>query len=160
MPRTTQAALTELADRLHSSAIHLLRRLRTQDAAAGLSAPRLSALSVIVFAGPVRMSDLAAAEQVRLPTISRLVSELERQKLVERIADESDARVQRVRATRAGRALLEAGRTRRVQELAGSLAKLGATERRTLARAADLLEQLSRPTAPASHRRAPPRGKG
>jgi len=160
MPRATQGALTELADRLHSSAIHLLRRLRTQDAAAGLSAPRLSALSVIVFSGPVRMSDLAAAEQVRLPTISRLVSELERQGLVERIADESDARVQRVRATRAGRTLLEAGRARRVQELAGGLAKLGATERRTLARAADLLEQLSRPTVPATRRSAAPRGKG
>ena len=157
MARATQDDLTELADRLHSSAIHLLRRLRTQDAAAGLSAPRLSALSVIVFAGPIRMSDLAAAEQVRLPTISRLVSELERQGLVDRIPDESDARVQRVRATRAGRTLLEAGRARRVQELAGALAKLGEQERRTLARAAELLERVSRP--PSTPRRATARGK-
>ena len=87
MTRPPQAALAELADRLHSSAIHLLRRLRVQDSAAGLSAPRLSALSVIVYAGPIRMSDLATAEQVRLPTISRLVRELERDHYVERVAD-------------------------------------------------------------------------
>ena len=154
MTRTRQDDLTELADRLHSSAIHLLRRLRTQDAAAGLTAPRLSALSVIVYAGPVRMSDLAAAEQVRPPTISRLVSELERQGLVDRIGDKSDARVQRVRATRAGRTLLEAGRTRRVKELADALAMLGAAERRTLAHAADLLERLARPPVPEARRRS------
>jgi DNA-binding MarR family transcriptional regulator len=154
MSPTKQVGLTELADRLHSSAIYLLRRLRVQDAAAGLSAPRLSALSVIVYAGPVRMSDLAAAEQVRLPTISRLVSDLERDGLVERIRDERDARVQRVRATRAGRAVLEAGRARRVQDLAGALAALSAEQRRTLATAAELLENLSRPSAPTVRRRS------
>src|SRR5262245_6775395 len=146
MPARKQAQLVDLADRLHSSAIHLLRRLRGQDTAAGLSAPRLSALSVIVFGGPIRMSDLAAAEQVRLPTISRLVSDLEREGYVERVADESDGRVQRVQATHAGRALLDAGRSRRVRELAGSLAGLTPAEQRTLAEAATLLEQISRPS--------------
>jgi DNA-binding MarR family transcriptional regulator len=146
MPARKQAQLVDLADRLHSSAIHLLRRLRGQDAAAGLSAPRLSALSVIVYAGPIRMSDLAAAEQVRLPTISRLVSELEREGYVERVADEKDGRVQRVRATHGGRALLDAGRARRVRELASALAALTPVEQRTLADAATLLEQLSRPS--------------
>ena len=97
MTARKQAPLVDLADRLHSSAIHLLRRLGGQDTAAGLSGPRLSALSVMVFAGPIWMSDLAAAEQVRLPTISRLVSDLEREGLVERVADETDRRVQRVR---------------------------------------------------------------
>jgi DNA-binding MarR family transcriptional regulator len=150
MTRPPQVALAELADRLHSSAIHLLRRLRVQDAAAGLSAPRLSALSVIVYAGPIRMSDLAAAEQVRLPTISRLVRELERDAYVERVADPGDGRVQRVQATRAGRSLLEAGRARRVQELTAALAALSNTEQRTLARAASLLEHLARPTPPAA----------
>jgi DNA-binding MarR family transcriptional regulator len=148
MTRPPQAALAELADRLHSSAIHLLRRLRVQDTAAGLSAPRLSALSVIVYAGPIRMSDLAAAEQVRLPTISRLVRDLEGDGYVERVADPADGRVQRVQATRAGRSLLEAGRARRVQELAKALAALNAGEQRALARAADLLERVSRPVPP------------
>ena len=61
---------TELADRLHSAAIHLLRRLRREDDASGLGAPQLSALSVIVFAGPITLGALARAEQVRPPTIS------------------------------------------------------------------------------------------
>jgi DNA-binding MarR family transcriptional regulator len=152
MRSRTQPDLTDLADRLHSSAIHLLRRLRVQDDAAGLSAPRLSALSVIVYGGPIRMSDLAAAEQVRLPTISRLVAELVRAGLVERVADPADRRVQRVRATPAGRRLLDAGRRRRVQKLAEALAAFGEADRRTLARAAGLLEKLAHPTVAAKRR--------
>src|ERR1043165_1559992 len=100
------------ADRLHSAAIHLLRSLRAVDHATGLSGPRLSALSVIVFAGPIAMSDLAAAEQVRPPTITKLVAELERLGLVERSRDADDLRGVKVRATARGRRLLEEGRQR------------------------------------------------
>jgi DNA-binding MarR family transcriptional regulator len=131
-----------LADRLHSAAIRLLRRLRAEDAASGVSAPRLSALSVLVFAGPHTIGELAAAEQVRPPTISRLVRDLERDGLVEREADSHDARVQRVRATAAGRALLAAGRRRRVSRLAASVAELDPDERRALEAALPLLERL------------------
>ena len=66
----------EIAEQLHSSAIHLLRKLRREDATSGLNAPRLSALSVVVFAGPVTLGDLAAAEQVRPPTMTRIVDAL------------------------------------------------------------------------------------
>lgn len=135
-----------VADRLHSAAIHLLRRLRLEDEAAGLSAPRLSALSVIVFAGPITIGDLAAAEQVRPPTISRLVKELEREGLVTRDRDPEDGRVQRLQATARGRRTLEEGRRRRVAKLAADLARLPAAERRLLAQAADVLEKLSRPS--------------
>ena len=142
-----------LADRLHSAAIHLLRRLRSEDVGTGLSAPRLSALSVIVFAGPIAMSDLAAAEQVRPPTISRLVKDLEREGLVRRLPDPNDGRVQRVEATREGARLLHEGRRRRVAALAADLARLPAQRRSLLARAADILEDLAlpeeRPTPPA-----------
>src|SRR5947209_19641778 len=87
----------ELADRLHSAAIHLLRRLRREDDASGLPAPQLSALSVIVFGGgPITLGQLARAEQVRPPTISKLIVELEQQGLVEREADGADRRVVRV----------------------------------------------------------------
>jgi len=41
----------KVAEQMHSAAIHLLRKLRREDAQSGLNAPRLSALSVIVFAG-------------------------------------------------------------------------------------------------------------
>jgi DNA-binding MarR family transcriptional regulator len=135
-----------VADRLHSAAIHLLRRLRGEDDATGLSAPRLSALSVIVFAGPISLTDLAAAEQVRLPTVSRLVKELEAAGLVRRARDPQDERVQRVSATSRGRRLLMEGRRRRVTRLAAEVAALNPADRKTLARAATLLEGLARPT--------------
>ena len=83
----------ELADRLHSAAIHLLRRLRRQDDASGLPAPQLSALSVIVFGGRITLGDLAQAEQVRPPTITRVVAALEEDGLVERVSASDDRRV-------------------------------------------------------------------
>src|ERR1041385_5653583 len=89
----------DLADRLHSAAIHLLRRLRREDDASGLPAPQLSALSVIVFGGPITLGALADAEQVRPPTITRLVEKLESAGLVERTSDATDKRVSRVEAT-------------------------------------------------------------
>lgn len=135
----------EVADRLHSAAIHLLRRLRSEDAASGLSAPRLSALSVIVFAGPLTLGELADAEQVRPPTISRLVKELEAEGLVKRLADPADGRVQRVRATGRGRTLLQEGRERRVAALARDLEALPEDRLATLAEAATLLEHLALP---------------
>lgn len=135
----------QVADRLHSAAIHLLRRLRAEDSASGLSAPRLSALSVIVFAGPLTLGELADAEQVRPPTISRLVKELEVQGLVERLPDPEDGRVQRVRATDQGRDLLHEGRARRVAALTRDLEALPESDLATLARAATLLERLSLP---------------
>lgn len=134
-----------LADRLHSASIHLLRRLRVHDAGTGLTSSRLSALSVVVYAGPIRMSDLAAAEQVRPPTISRLVGDLEAEGLVRRTADPDDGRVQRVEATEAGLRLLEAGRARRVEALAGRIEALTAEEQSVLEAAADILERLALP---------------
>ena len=133
----------EIADKLHSAAIHLLRRLRAEDAETGLSAPRLSALSVVVFAGPVALSDLAAAEQVRLPTISRLIKDLEQEGLVRRLKAGDDARVQRVEATAKGKRLLQEGRRRRVSRLAAELKALTAVERERLGEAAELMERLS-----------------
>jgi len=140
----------QVADQLHSAAIHLLRRLRVEDVRSGLSAPRLSALSVIVFGGPIAMSELAAAEQVRAPTISRLVADLERDGLVARTAGVEDKRVWRIEATPRGRRLLREGRARRVARLAAELRRLPAGERRLLARAAGILRRL---TLPASHPR-------
>ena len=140
-------AAARLADRLHSAAIHLLRRLRAEDAGAGLSAPRLSALSVLVFGGPRTIGELAAAEQVSTPTVSRLVRDLERDGLVVREGDPRDARVQRVRATAAGETLLAAGRRRRVARLAATLAALPPAERAALERAMPLLERIARPDA-------------
>lgn len=131
-----------LADRLHSAAIRLLRVLRAEDEATGLTAPRLSALSVLVYRGPMTVGELAAAEQVRPPSTSRLLTELESLGLVERRRDEDDGRVRRVRATAKGRALLEEGRHRRVSRLAEAVGGLSAGERRALERALGVIETL------------------
>jgi DNA-binding MarR family transcriptional regulator len=134
----------DLADRIHSTAIHLLRRLRREDDASGLSAPRLSALSVIVFGGPVTMGSLATAEQVRVPTMSRLVATLERDGYVRRVPDPDDRRSARLEATSKGRQLLMAGRQRRVEALAESVSSLSAAERKILRDAVPILERLAR----------------
>ena len=132
-----------VADRLHSAAIHVLRRLRVEDKAIGLSGPRASALSVIVFRGPLTMSALAKAEQVRPPTITRLVAGLERRGLVRRVSDARDGRVQLVEATAAGRRLLNRGRALRVARLAQGVAALTKNDQDVLARAAELMDNLA-----------------
>lgn len=145
VPRQVNDPATRLADRLHSAAIHLLRHLRQEDDASGLTAPRLSALSVIVFRGPLTVGELARAEQVRPPTISRLVSDLEEDGLVRRREDSEDRRVRWVEATEEGMRLLQEGRRRRVDRLARRLRSLSKEDMATLVHAAGLLEQLSRP---------------
>lgn len=129
-----------VADRLHSAAIHLLRTLRKQDQASGLSAARLSALSVLVFAGPRTIGQLAKAEQVSAPTMTKLVVGLEDDRLVTRRSDSEDGRVTWVRPTARGRRLLQQGRHRRVAELARRLEDLSGRELETLSKAAEMIE--------------------
>ncbi|MEP7344850.1 MAG: MarR family transcriptional regulator [Gemmatimonadaceae bacterium] len=133
-----------LADRLHSAAIHLLRRLRRQDAASGISGPRLSALSVVVFGGPITLGDLASAEQVRAPTMTRIVQGLERQGLVRRERDVTDRRLVRVEATAKGRTLLLEGRNRRVDTLAHRLEVLSRADLSSLGAGAAVLDEVIR----------------
>src|ERR1051325_4954827 len=113
-PASPPGATGELADRLHSAAIHLLRRLRREDDASGLPAPQLSALSVIVFGGPITLGALADAEQVRPPTFTTLVAVLAAAGRAQRQADADDRRIVPVTATARGARLLQEGRRRRV----------------------------------------------
>ena len=136
--------LRDLANRLHSAAIRLLRTLRREDDGSGLSAPRLSALSVIAFAGPLSLAELAAAEQVRPPTMSRIVDALVAAGLVAREPAPTDRRSVRLTATDRGRRLMEAGRERRVRALVQRLGQLSDYERRALARGVELLERVTR----------------
>ena len=133
-----------VADRLHSAAIHLLRRLRVEDEALGISAPRLSLLSVLVFAGPKRIGELARVEQVEPPTISRLVDGLVRDGLAVREPDPDDARAVRVRTTPTGARTLRRGRARRVETLQTRLATLSPTELATLGEGVEVLERILR----------------
>ena len=142
MARRRDEDPVEVADRLHSAAIHMLRRVRREDTAMGLPGPQLSALSVIVFRGPIPLGVLAEAEQVRPPTMTRIVAALEVAGLVKREIDEADRRSARVRATARGEKMLKEGRLRRVRALARDLAALPAADRARLVSALDVLEGI------------------
>lgn len=142
----------DVADRLHSVAIHLLRHARQVDGQSGLSAARLSALSVLVFGGPRTIGELAASEQVRPPTMSTLVRHLVADRLVRTARDESDRRVVRVSATARARDVLERARRRRGAVLSGLFGSLSTRERSGLVRTLDALERaLARATEPDAH---------
>jgi DNA-binding MarR family transcriptional regulator len=135
-------ALADVAQQLHSVAIHLLRRLRRTDDQMGLSGPRASALSVLVFGGPASLAQLAKAEQVKPPTMVRIVDALEASGLARREADKEDLRAVRIRATAKGRKLLLEGRARRVRQLINLLEGASAAERTALADTVSTLQRL------------------
>src|SRR5882757_5621950 len=132
----------ETADLLHSGAIRLLRLVRTEDAQAGIGPAQLSALSVLVFGGAKTVTELAKLEQVRPPTMSRIVDGLTKKRLVQRVDDAADRRTVRVSATAKGEKLMQAGKARRVKALAGRFQTLSATDLKTLHAAAQLMLRL------------------
>lgn len=133
-----------MATLLHSAAIRLLRTVRREDKLTGISPPRLSALSVLVFGGPMSLADLAAAEEVRAPTMSRIVEGLVTDGLATREADPGNRRKVRIAATDEGRRRLEAGRDRRVRVLTERLRRLADSEQRALARGVEVLDRAVR----------------
>lgn len=132
----------EVAEAIHSAAIRVLRLVRAADAEAEIGPAQLSALSVLVFAGPKTLSELAEVEQVKPPTMSRIVQGLVARGLVDRIPLVDDRRAIRIATTTKGRKLLLAGRDRRVHLLADRLRKLEAHDLRMLGQAAGLLARL------------------
>ena len=141
VPGGDQGQATDLADRLHSAAIHLLRRLRRTDLLTGVSSAQLSALSVLMH-GPCTMGELAAAEQVQPPTISRLILQMEMAGLVGRERDAQDQRLVWVRSTQAGQQVLAQGRALRIAALARAIDTLGSDEQRTLSAGLAALDKL------------------
>jgi DNA-binding MarR family transcriptional regulator len=132
-----------VASALNSGAIHLLRSLATIDRQAGLTAARLSALSVIVFAGPRSLGELAAAEGVAGPTMTRIVDGLVAGGLAERRPDPRDGRAVLIAATEAGQSLMQDAAGRRISAIASAIEALPALDRRRLAASAGLLDRLA-----------------
>ena len=130
------------ADRMHSAAIHLVRRVREVDGAMGITPARASALSVLVFGGARTLTELARAEQVTPATMSKLVSALEAEGLVRREPDPNDARAVRLQATPQARRILERGRARRTEYLDSLFAELTVREREIVRRAAEIVNRL------------------
>jgi DNA-binding MarR family transcriptional regulator len=138
----------EVADRLHSAAIHLLRHARKQDVLSRQGPARLSALSVLVFGGPMTLGQLAEVEQVKAPTMSRIVAGLKRSGLAKIEMDARDSRRIQVSVTLKGERILQQARQRRIQIVAETLAPLVKDELAILRKAAALMEQsLRRPSS-------------
>lgn len=129
------------ADRMHSAAIHLLRHAARQDTLSGQGPARLSALSVLVFAGPKTLGELAAAERVKPPTMSRVVAGLKRTGLVRIQSDEHDQRRVRISVTAKGEHLLQEARKRRIQALAEIFGSLQPDQLEIVSKAAEIIEQ-------------------
>jgi DNA-binding MarR family transcriptional regulator len=130
------------ADRIHSAAIHLLRRVREVDAEMAITPARASALSVLVFGGPRTLTELAQAEQVTTATMSKLVAALEGEGLVRREPHEEDARAVRLHATAKARRILEKGRARRTALLDSLFESLTPAEIETVREAAEILDRI------------------
>ena len=133
-----------VADRLHSAAIHLLRHARRQDVLSRQGPARLSALSVLAFGGPMALGQLAEVEQVKAPTMSRIVAGLKRSGLARIETDAKDGRRIQVRVTPKGKRMLQQARQRRIQIVADTLAPLAKEELAILRKAAALIEQTVR----------------
>ena len=131
-----------MADALHSAAIHLLRRIRREDRASGIGPAQLSALSVLVFGGRMSLGDLAAAEQVRPPTMVRIVQALSQEGLATAESDKEDRRKVVISATARGRKLMLLARQRRVRVLAGLIAGINRSEREQLNDAVKVIREL------------------
>ena len=155
----------ELARRLNSAAVHLMRALRSGPARSGLAAEHQLALTAIVFSGPLSIGTLARREGVGAPAMTKTVGILERQRLVRRTRDATDARVVQVHATAAGRRAVLRRLDGRVVRIARALTELDRSDLRALDAAIGSLERLvvdleSRPLAPAASgpRKRPERG--
>jgi DNA-binding MarR family transcriptional regulator len=146
-PRTS-ADPVEIADALRYAVLRLARLLRQQDDS-GLPPALLAALATIDREGPITLGDLASAERLTPPSITKVVATLEDDGLVERAQDGQDRRVWRVRITAKGRRRLEASRTAKTAWLATRLHELDADALARLAAAIDVLEALARAPAPA-----------
>jgi DNA-binding MarR family transcriptional regulator len=133
----------QVASALNSGAVHLLRSLAAIDKLAGLTPARLSALSVLVFAGPQSLGALAAAEEVAGPTMTRIVDGLAGSGLAERLPDPADGRGVLIAATAAGDSLMRAAAARRITAISAVIESLPPADQRRIAAAAGLLDKIA-----------------
>ncbi len=131
------------ADRLVLAAIRLTRTLQWLARESPLSPAQGGALIVVVHAGRIVAKDLAMHQRVTPATMSRLLDQLEKRKLIRRQPDPGDNRQQWITATTAGAALIAREHEKRIAPLARALQGLTPRERKSLAQASALMETLT-----------------
>lgn len=130
----------QVANRLHSLAIHLLRGARKHDIETGLSPERLSILSILVYVGPKTVNQLAELEQVSAPAITRTVKGLEKQGLIFKARARDDQRVVYVSATTKSRELMEQARAKRIEQIANQIEGLDSEQLSKVIQAIELIK--------------------
>lgn len=143
MPASGAAATTALPTALRVAVMRLARRLRQEGQGEGLTPSQLAALATVDKVGPLTLGELAAAERVQPPSMTRIVGALETAGLLARSTDPADGRVSMVATTRAGRTAIGAVRRQRDAWLESQLRALPAEDAAALARAVDVLELLA-----------------
>lgn len=132
-----------LANALRPAVMRLARRLRQmRDDSLELNSNQLSAMAVLLNVGDLPMGELAAAEKVQPPSMTRIVNGLEQRGLVTRRPDAHDRRSSRVSLTEEGRQILLANRRRRDQWLARRIAELDPGEVEVLRQCVRILEKV------------------
>lgn len=134
--------VTELGSRLRLAMARLVRRARQEATTAEMTPSMLSAVSVIANLGSPTLGELAAAERVTPPTVTKIVARLEDAGLVVREQDPNDRRIARARLTDAGRRFVDRTRSRAGAYMARRLKTLSEDEREVLAAAVPILERL------------------
>jgi DNA-binding MarR family transcriptional regulator len=144
MVRTSRTTSAQLAAMLRDSITRLNRRLRRARPMGDLTVTQFSALTSLELAGALSPRELAEAERVQPPTLTKIVAKLEDRGLVQRSPHPTDGRQVILSATEAGRAVVAEKQRKNDEWLAKRLATLTADERETLRRAAEILGQISR----------------
>ena len=149
MARTTlaqsaaeHAAVVDQANRLYLALTRTGRSLRTTSETP-IGPGAFSTLWTITGQGPTRLTDLAAAEGVTRPTMTRIIDALEQRGYVARRPDPDDGRAQLVAATRRGRALIAQGRAVRVKALASRIETLPPEQAADIDQTISILEALA-----------------
>ncbi|MEU5939568.1 MarR family transcriptional regulator [Micromonospora sp. NPDC047548] len=134
----------QLAPQLRDAITRLNRRVRQARPVGDLTVTQLSALTSLKLAGALTPRELADAERVQPPTMTKIVAKLEERGLVQRTPHPTDGRQVILAATEGGRAVLDQFERARNEWLASRLAALTEDERDTLRRAAEILQQIAR----------------
>jgi DNA-binding MarR family transcriptional regulator len=136
-----RTATAEALDEVTRFAVRKLETLRQ------ISFSAVATLGTLDSSGPCRLTELAGREGISQPSMTTMVSRLERQGLVERRRDPSDGRIVLVDITGAGQDMLRRRRTERVAFLSSLIGALDPAEQRALADAAAALRHMTDPTA-------------
>ncbi|MDO4762319.1 MAG: MarR family transcriptional regulator [Corynebacterium sp.] len=111
--------------------------------ASDLTGPQMTIMTRLAEDGPSRISQIAKAEGIRMPTASNALHQLEERGMIERIREESDRRGVRVQLTDFGRQELQRVGEERTEYLAQMLSTLPEERLADAAKVADLIHELA-----------------